>query len=623
MYIDWRAAVTLAGVLTAAAPAAAQEAAAAADAEAATDPRLAAPTQFVPLRSPPGQDDRDEADESPRGPESPGRGKLDLGGAVQSETHYRTRAKTSGAFYNRAELAKGFCRNENKLNLKLHAGSGSATFVGDVDFDWLGIAGSQSDLAALSRYQEVAPYRLQAHALYLEVTDLLLPDLDLRVGQQVVQWGVGDQFNPTNNVNANDLENVLFFGRQVANEIVRLDYGAGSWSFSGVLVPVFKPAVLPASAALGITAVDRLPFVADELRWRLAAERELAARAGYPTVVRSAVFQLPATTPANMPWAVRVGGSLFGQDLALSYYRGRSDVPLPAESRITQIADARCDPNDAAACVAGTLTTDVVLQFPRLQVVGLNVAGELNPLGFISRGIHPFGYRLEVGLYVPEQRRMRIDQGEVVLFGLNRPAGEYDYRLPDGERPLVLDSKPFAKWVAGIDYSFGRHVYANLMWVHGMPDELGAGDFFHGGAAVRTSGSSADQTQVEICVVNRDGTACAEERLRHRIGDYAVVGVDVRFADGRGLLRLFSIWDLGGVTETSWDEDGGARLRRHRSFYSAAGWSAVLYPALEYSFGDGLTLAAGALLQLGPDYSKFGDPAAGGSLAWGRATFAF
>ena len=30
--------------------------------------------------------------------------------------------------------------------------------------------------------------------------------LDLKVGHQVVQWGVGDQFNPTNTLNAENLE---------------------------------------------------------------------------------------------------------------------------------------------------------------------------------------------------------------------------------------------------------------------------------------------------------------------------------------------------------------------------------------------------------------------------------
>ena len=38
---------------------------------------------------------------------------------------------------------------------------------------------------------------------------------------QVVQWGTADMFNPTNNLNAPDLEDPLMFGESVANEMVR------------------------------------------------------------------------------------------------------------------------------------------------------------------------------------------------------------------------------------------------------------------------------------------------------------------------------------------------------------------------------------------------------------------
>jgi hypothetical protein len=64
-------------------------------------------------------------------------------------------------------------------------------------------------------------------------------------------------------------------------------------------------------------------------------------------------------------------------------------------------------------------------------------------------------------------------------------------------------------------------------------------------------------------------------------------------------------------------------IKKHNSFYTEKGFSAVIYPELGYNFGNGLEVGLGVLLQLGKEHTKFGDPAAGGSLAWGRARFSF
>ena len=53
------------------------------------------------------------------------------------------------------------------------------------------------------------------------------------------------------------------------------------------------------------------------------------------------------------------------------------------------------------------------------------------------------------------------------------------------------------------------------------------------------------------------------------------------------------------------------------------GFSAVLFPELDYNFGNGLELGTGALVLLGHSYTKFGDPAAGGSVYFVRGRFSF
>ncbi len=560
---------------------------------------------------------------------------LQWSGSVLTEVHYRTAEMVMGAHYDRRVLPQQFSRNENSLNLRLRAGSDSIHGVADLDFDWMGFAENLSDLTHLGAPEIVSPYRLQAHELYVQGTDLFVSGLDLRLGQQTVAWGVGDQFNPTNNLNSSDLENVLLFGRQVANLMARVDYAITDiWSVSAVAVPIFKPALLPATGPLALTAVDRLPFLSEDLRWRLHSERELGRRVStsnpgddYPTVVTKITPVLPESTPENAQWALRIVGTMANQDVALSYYRGRTDFPVAVQNRVSQTNRAVCDPEFPEQCTLGFLETEVTLRYPKMQVVGLNLAGEVNPFGWLADVFEPIGYRLEVGLYIPSERRFTIMQDNIELLGVTYD-GEYDYDydgVAGGARPLVVDSTPFAKWVLGLDYSFGRYVYANVMWVHGMVDEFGAGDFLSGdndggGWSVR---EGSVEGSAGSCVLEGSGEKCATETLRRRLGDYLVVGVDVSLLDKKALVRLFTIWDLGGIYFEEWNKDQNKRVRTHKAFYTDEGLSAVIYPEVQYDFGQGFRLSLGAFLQLGKDYTKFGEAAAGGSSVWTRGTFAF
>ena len=549
---------------------------------------------------------------------------LRWGGRVQSDVRFRIESKGIGDFYKEYELPTGVARNENIFKMKLDALYGSFAGVVDVDFVWLGYPESLDGIADLSTRGNVDPYYLQVHALYLEAANFIVEGLDLRIGQQQVKWGVGDQFNPTNTINPNDVEDVLLFGEQMANLMVKLDYAIyDMWTVSGVLVPIFKPALLPRSGYLGIAATDRYPFVNEQLRHRIRSEQHLSRLFGWPTVVDEAVPVMPDKSIENMQFAFRLSGTLLDQDIAVSYYRGRTDFPqayLNYTVQGSQFAEPKCTPQNDLDGVIGLLGTVTSLGYPEIQVVGLNLSGEVDLLGWMSDSIHPIGYRLELAVIFPERTTIGMIQEEINV-GVTQPAGEYDYDNdgdPGGARPVVVDEIPFFKWVVGLDYSFGRHVYANLMWIHGLVDEFGIG------WAVRDGESLSDQAEILACRTDADfGTCNSREILRPRLGDYVVFGLDFKFLDDRLLLRLFSILDITGIDEAVWDRRAERMIRKHNSFYTEKGFSAVIYPELGYNFGNGLEVGLGVLLQLGKEYTKFGDPAAGGSLAWTRARFSF
>ena len=554
--------------------------------------------------------------------------KFDLSGKIQSDLRFRLQDESVGNFYDKVELGKGVERNQNLLSFKAKISYGKFSGVASTDMYLNAVGQKLQSFGQLEQYNAVQPFTFEPQNLYVEGRDLFLKGFDLRVGNQIVLWGVGDQFNPTNNLNSDDLRDPLLFGKQQPNFMVKADYWINkTWSLTGVLVPVFKPALLPVSATLGAADIQRMPFLDNSIRYRIESQFAYAATNGYPTVVSSLTPVLPDASADNMQFAFRLAGAVGEQDVALSYYLGRTDFPQPFSNHTSQVNGVRCDPNNPTTCIQGVLATDTLLTYPRMHVYGLNVSGEFNPFKRLSESIHGIGYRVEAAVIVPQRTTIQLTQD--ALSALFQTAGEYDYQNtghPGGQPPAVIDSTAFAKWTLGLDYTFGAHVYVNLQWVHGLADEFGAGDFFHPGYTVRASGVSTTGALTGPLCVNStppNGTQCAKETLANRIGNYLVLGADFKFLDDAGLFRLFTIWGLDGTIDSYYDTTQQKRVMVNQSMFTSQGFSAAIFPELDYNFGNGLELGAGALVLLGSAVTKFGDPAAGGSEVFTRGRYSF
>jgi hypothetical protein len=560
---------------------------------------------------------------------------------VESDLRFRLETKSAGGVVAQTSLPAGVERNQNLLGAKFSVSWENVKAVAQTDLVVYGYQSQLDGIGALSKAEETQPYRIDVNELYVEVQNLLVDGFHVRAGQQLVLWGVADQFNPTNLLNPDDLIDPLLFGKQLGNFMVKADYWVtDDFSLSAVLVPLFRPARLPTSAALGPAQVGRTPYTDTKLRWRNETERGAVSRfLNVPTVVDSITVITPEPQFENMQAAVRMAGTVFEQDVALSYYTGFHDFPVPIQNHTRQDPTGACGgPPFGGICTTeiggGRLLTDTTLGYPKMHAYGLNIAGEFNPFKLIDEGIGGIGYRIEAALYVPRETKMKLTQEELVLGGgaFRLPGGEYDYDFdgqPGGPRPTIVENTAFAKWTVGLDYTFPGNVYANLMWVHGLADEFGAGDWINGTKEVRDSGIvtrslndliNPDKGCVSLVPLSIDGRRCAREVLRPRLGDYLVAGVDVKWLDDQLLTRLFTILELSGYEMTR-PSLGGGRTTFKYPFYDDRGFSAVIFPEMAYNFGNGLELGLGALFNLGKSYTKFGDPASGGSLTFLRARY--
>lgn len=550
-----------------------------------------------------------------------------FGGQLEYNLRFRPIQYNYGTYYKDVADPPTLSRNELKARFKVGAKLGRYGMVSDLELA-LRASPQSRTLADLSEVKWVTPFHFEAYEAYLYGRDAFgAKGLDFRIGQQMAMFGTGDQFNPTNTVNADDFEDVLLFGAQQGNLMVRLDYSP-VWNvqITGILIPVFKPALLPDTGYLAQTP-DRFPFTDEETRWNANAESFTAeALFNTPTVVRDVSIELPKLAAKNMQAFARVAASLGGQDIALSYYNGFNDTPVPLVNDTYQSKEKIClneqDPN--SACVDGLLMSDVKLGYQHMQTLGLNMAGEFDAFGWLGESVKPIGYRFELGVFFPQEINMKVNKHDID-FGIGGVQdGPYEFKSdPPGN---VYDTRPFAKWTLGLDYTFNKHLYMNTQWVHGFPDEFGAGDWISKGSQVRASGIRDGVSPLECIDLATQaglGETCAEEWLKPRLGDYLVVGLDTILASQAFTIRLFTIWDLTGTTHSFYDVDKGKRATKHYSMITPEGFSAVIYPGVIYKPGGGLEFDAGALLQFGKSYSKFGAPENGGHQIYFRAKYSF
>lgn len=123
------------------------------------------------------------------------------------------------------------------------------------------------------------------------------------------------------------------------------------------------------------------------------------------------------------------------------------------------------------------ITTNIELEFPKMQVFGFDISGDLSFLWNI-------GFRAEFALFLPERRTMVFDLPIV---------GRLD--------STIVPSTPFWKLTVGLDYTFTSWLYMQLMVLRGFIDEFGHGNMHW----------------------------------------YVVLGADMKFLNDKLLFRLFAV----------------------------------------------------------------------------------
>lgn len=313
------------------------------------------------------------------------------------------------------------------------------------------------DFAALTNRTLLDPVRIESDSLYVSFVDMGLDGLDLRIGRQQLIWGTADRFHPTSNFNPLDVEDPLAFGATIAQEMIHLAYRpyvfAGDedepWfselGFEAVFVPRFKPAQLPESGGLAFTRPAEQLRLATTDALKSLVSTQIAFIDQGATVAYGVEVFTPELSMANAMVGARVGWRLLGVDMHVSYFRGFDDFPRAERAEVT---------GDSTA-----VRTDLTLTYPRVQVLGVDMATSLDWLGGL-------GLWAEVGITFH-------DDLHVVIDGHTFVGNQTGTVFPNGPN-VEFPAGQFVKATVGMDYTPISWWYINVQYLHGFVDEFGA-----------------------------------------------------------------------------------------------------------------------------------------------------
>lgn len=306
-----------------------------------------------------------------------------------------------------------------------------------------------NDLSVKSR---VLNYDADLREAYFDIYGLFTKNLDVRIGRQRIAWGTADKLNPTDNLNAYDLEDIWDFGRHLGSNAIKLTYYLKTFTVTGVVIPWFTPTVLPNSdwTKAFMPSYDVPDMVTDT---------SFIPGLTIPIYLTEGKIQdtlvLPQRDIRNYSsFGLKVKKSIGNFDVSLSYVYGRDALPVPTEMKTTMTIDTFVFSPELRA--DATVDIKVKTEYPVIKAIGLDFAGSIKDVGVWG----------EAACFLPEKVFMKRY--------LHYSAPDYniskDSVLTDS---LVMDDKPYVKFVIGLDYTFKHGFYMNFQYLHGFVNERG------------------------------------------------------------------------------------------------------------------------------------------------------
>lgn len=335
--------------------------------------------------------------------------RIQWGGNLQLDHRVFTRSPQSYSF------------KEYRLEMRGEVKTEKTRFASTLWFRSLGFSTVKSSKELFVR-DKILPVEVEIREAYVDLYGFLFPWLDLRIGRQRIAWGTADKINPTDNLNPDDLEDIWDFGRHLGSDAIKATGYFGPITLTGVFIPNFTPASPP------------LPDWAEAFMPSFELEGIEIAE------IKDEIILPERTLRSSSIFGLKIGTNIKGYDLSLSFVHGRDDLPL--------LRDVLLENSSGQA-----MNVLARLVYPRLNILGFDLAGALSGLGLWAEG----------ALFFPE-RVVGVTVFPVPGYGLiTQPR-------------IALKNKAYPKFVLGADYTFANGIYFNAQFAHGFLHERGCAE---------------------------------------------------------------------------------------------------------------------------------------------------
>ncbi len=273
------------------------------------------------------------------------------------------------------------------------------------------------------------PMDIMLWEAYLDVYDIGIEGMDLRIGKQRIAWGKADKLNPTDNLNPHDFSDIFDFGKHVPSLAVWLNYSImEEVNFELVWLPSMKPVLMPKDTAFmfGSSPVSKPSNLPPNIQ---LAEPEMN-------------IENPSYDLRHSMQAFKMKGTIFKIDYSISYLHGFDDIPYVKSVKLVP------DPTQQ-----GVMKQTITMDYYEYHVVGLDFAGELAGMGWWMEG----------AMYLPQDAVYTTMQ----MPDMQNPVNTIE------QKNLLIDDKPYFHATVGVDYTFSWGMYLNVQYAHGMFGERG------------------------------------------------------------------------------------------------------------------------------------------------------
>ncbi len=289
----------------------------------------------------------------------------------------------------------------------------------------------------------------------IEVYDFLISKLDLAIGRQRIKWGSADKINPTDNLNAYDLEDIWDFGRHKPADAIHLKYYPGEKTkIEAAFMPLFQRMQMP----IGVYSDLLMP------EFTFPDSMEVKQKPGYPPLpfpskvgIVVDTFSLSYVEPSlnieHAAVAFKIAHQIEGIDVSASYVYGYDGIPAPSNAFITV---------DSLNFLQNRtyISVNTKLIYPRFHRIGLDFTGSI-------KGVGVWG---EACLTMPDKDYLLHTHTP----DLNALMGIDLGLISDVPDSIIFQkNKPWLKYVLGMDYTFENGIYTNFQYVHGFFHERG------------------------------------------------------------------------------------------------------------------------------------------------------